>query len=119
MILNCVAKATSSKYAVCYGIGGGVLVFFSDKQIAFYGTSGVVYALGGFSLSHLMMAHAERRKFEWLAILLGVSTLIQVVTNVVTDPYFTVHWVNGGHLSGFIIGILAGLSRLAARGIRR
>ena len=38
---------------VSVGIGGGILILFSDEQIAFYGTSGVVYALGEIGRAHV------------------------------------------------------------------
>lgn len=93
---------------ITIGIGTGVLWLFSDNQLAFYGTSGVIYALGGFSLTHLPRYHDDFNRIEKLALVVGFAALISVVLDPFTEPYFEPHWINGGHASGFVIGIIVG-----------
>lgn len=90
--------------------GAGVLWAFAEQPVAFYGTSGVIYALAGYSLTHLTRQHTTRSPVEAVAVLVGVSALLSVLFDVFTGPYFTAQWVNGGHTSGFVIGAVVGWS---------
>lgn len=92
--------------------GAGFMAAFSDKQLAFYGTSGVIYALAGFSLTHLPHRHENLDLTEWFAVFIGVVALIAVLVDPVTGSYFEPEWINGGHTSGFIIGAATGMFRL-------
>jgi membrane associated rhomboid family serine protease len=39
--------------------------------------------------------------------------LLSVLFDVFTGPYFTAQWMNGGHISGFVIGAVVGWSDLS------
>lgn len=95
---------------VTIAAGAGVLWAFAEQPVAFYGTSGVIYALAGYSLTHLTRQHTTRSPVEAVAVLVGVSALLSVLFDVFTGPYFTAQWVNGGHTSGFVIGAVVGWS---------
>jgi membrane associated rhomboid family serine protease len=88
--------------------GAGVLWLFSDQSVAFYGTSGVIYALAGHSLTHLPRQHTELDLLERFAVIVGVLALLSVIFDLLTGPYVTAQWVNGGHASGFVIGAIVG-----------
>lgn len=90
------------------GFGAGILLIFSEQQIAFYGFSGSVFSLAGFALTHLPKAHVSLKRNELLAISVGILALITVLLDPFTGPYFGPHWINGGHLSGFVIGVAIG-----------
>lgn len=87
----------------------GVLVMraFTDSQLAFYGTSGIVFALAGFALVHLPWSHLRVTRVEWFASFVGVIALLQLLIDPLTGPYFDPHWINGGHTAGFVIGGVA------------
>jgi len=89
--------------------GAVFMSVFSDEQLAFYGTSGVIYALAGFSLTHLTKRHDDLNLVEWLAVVIGIAALIDVLIDPLTGPYFAPNWINGGHTSGFVIGSAIGL----------
>lgn len=90
-------------------VGGGVfLAIFTDQQIASYGVSGVVYALAGFGLIHLPRRHWPFDSLQWIVVLFGVSAMLSVVVDPFIGPYFEPNWINGGHLVGFVIGVVAG-----------
>jgi membrane associated rhomboid family serine protease len=93
--------------------GAGVLWVVADQPVAFYGTSGVIYALAGYSLTHLPRQHTPRSAIEAVAVLVGASALLSVLFDVFTGPYFTAQWMNGGHISGFVIGAVVGWSDLS------
>jgi membrane associated rhomboid family serine protease len=88
--------------------GVAFLSVFSDQQLAFYGTSGVIYALAGYSITHLPRKHDGLQLIEKLAVFIGVVALISVILDPFTGPYFEPRWINGGHTSGFVIGVVAG-----------
>lgn len=88
--------------------GAGVWWVFSDQQLAFYGTSGIIYALAGYSLTHLPRKHTDLNLIEWFAVFIGAVALISVLADPFTGPYFEPRWINGGHTSGFVIGAVAG-----------
>ncbi|MCU4719081.1 rhomboid family intramembrane serine protease [Halapricum hydrolyticum] len=88
--------------------GTASLWLFSDSQLAFYGASGIIYALAGYSFTHFTLEHDDMDLVEKVALFFGVIALVSVVFDIVTGPYFTPEWINGGHLSGFVIGGLAG-----------
>ncbi len=90
--------------------GAGVLWAFAEQPVAFYGTSGVIYALAGYSLTHLPRQHTALNAVERAAVVIGVLALLSVVLDTLTGPYFAAQWVNGGHISGFIIGAVVGRS---------
>ena len=92
-------------------LGAGFMAVFSDKQLAFYGTSGVVYALAGFSLTYLPSRGKDLELIGWFAVFIGVVAFVNVLVDPFTGPYFAPKWINGGHTSGFIIGAAIGLLR--------
>lgn len=88
--------------------GTGFMLIFSDSPVAFYGTSGVVYALAGYALLHLFWSHDQFSLSEKVAALIGSIALVLVVVDPFTGPYFDPLWINVGHASGFLIGAVAG-----------
>lgn len=93
---------------ITIAFGTAFLAVFSEKQLAFYGTSGVIYALAGYSLTHLPRSHTDLNLTEWFAVFIGAVALISVLVDPFTGPYFAPQWINGGHVSGFIIGTAVG-----------
>lgn len=87
--------------------GAVVMRAFTDSQLAFYGTSGIVFALAGFALVHLPWSHLRVTRVEWFAAFIGVVALLQVIVDPLTGPYFDPYWINGGHAVGFVIGAVA------------
>jgi membrane associated rhomboid family serine protease len=90
-----------------------VLGTFSDQQLAFYGTSGIIYALAGYSLTHLPRKHDGLDLVEMFAIFIGFVALVSVLVDPFTGPYFEPRWINGGHTSGFLIGAAVGWFELS------
>jgi len=88
--------------------GAVFLSVFSDQQLAFYGTSGIIYALAGYSLTHLPQRHDGLDLIEMFAVFLGFTALVSVLVDPFTGPYFEPQWINGGHTSGFLIGATVG-----------
>lgn len=84
------------------------IVAFAGGPIAAYGSSGTVFALSGFALVHLPRDHLLLSRIEWLAVGMGVLSLMFVVVDPFTGPYFGAEWVNGGHVGGFVVGLVAG-----------
>jgi membrane associated rhomboid family serine protease len=87
--------------------GALVMRAFTKSQLAFYGTSGIVFALAGFALIHLPWSHSRVTRVEWFAAFIGVVALLQVIVDPLTGPYFDPYWINGGHMAGFVIGGMA------------
>lgn len=88
-------------------VGALVMGAFTDSQLAFYGTSGIVFALAGFALVHLPWSHVQVTQVEWFAAFIGVIALLQILIDPLTGPYFDPYWINGGHTAGFVIGGVA------------
>jgi membrane associated rhomboid family serine protease len=93
--------------------GAAVLGTFSDQQLAFYGTSGIIYALAGYSLTHLPRKHDGLDLVEMFAIFIGFVALVSVLVDPFTGPYFEPRWINGGHTFGFLIGAAVGWFKLS------
>jgi membrane associated rhomboid family serine protease len=93
--------------------GAAVLDTFSNQQVAFYGTSGIIYALAGFSLTHLPRRHDNLDLTEKFAVLIGFFALVSVVLDPLTGTYLEPKWINGGHMSGFLIGTAVGWLELS------
>lgn len=89
-------------------IGAGVMLLFADGGIAFYGSSGIVFALAGYAVVALPRGVRALERFETVAVFIGAISVGFVVLDPVTGPYLTVDWVNGGHLGGLIVGIVVG-----------
>jgi membrane associated rhomboid family serine protease len=88
--------------------GALVLMMFSNRQVAVYGTSGIIYALAGFALTHVLRPHRHISVTESTAVGFGVFALIEVLLDPFTPPYLAPGWINGGHTLGLVIGIAAG-----------
>jgi len=110
--------------------GALILQSSTDQSVAFYGISGVVYAIAGFSLTHLPrcridteieMGHSigneeivtrirslDLNWVEKFAVIVGVITLLSVILDLLTGLYIEHQGINGGHLSGFVIGATVG-----------
>jgi len=92
-------------------VGGLLLAMFTADQVAMYGISGTVFAMGGFGLVHLGSSNDSLPAFEWVAVILGLSTVVSVAFDPFTGPYFHPDWINGGHTTGVVIGVIAGVLR--------
>lgn len=88
--------------------GALVLMMFSKQQVAVYGTSGIIYALAGFALTHILRPHRNISVIELITVVFGVVALIDVLIDPFTPPYLAPDWINGGHTLGIVIGIVAG-----------
>lgn len=68
--------------------GAALLLVFSEKQIAFYGASGIVYAYGGFALIHYLPLNQPRDIPELVSILFGLTAVLTIIIDVVGGPFF-------------------------------
>jgi len=92
--------------------GGWLLQsLFTSQQIAMYGISGTAFALGGFALVKYGTAEERLPAYQLFALVLGLAALIIVAGDPFTGPYFHPDWINGGHVTGFLIGLIAGVWR--------
>lgn len=96
---------------VATAVGVATMVPFTAKNVAFYGSSGMIFALGGFAVVFFPRWFGEVQKNEWLATLVGTVAVVTVVVDPLTGPYLTAEWINGGHLGGLTIGVVVGLWR--------
>ncbi|MFB6081546.1 MAG: rhomboid family intramembrane serine protease [Halanaeroarchaeum sp.] len=90
--------------------GVAVMAVFADGALAFYGASGIVFAMAGYAVT-IPWQPGSIRSFEWMAILLGALSLGTLLMDPLTGPYFSPHWINGGHLAGFALGLLYAKTR--------
>ncbi|MFB6152987.1 MAG: rhomboid family intramembrane serine protease, partial [Halodesulfurarchaeum sp.] len=86
------------------GTGALVLLVLGDSPVAFYGSSGIVYALGGFSLIFFPSATDPVGPAEWLAATFGGIAVLTLAVDPFTGAFLKPHWLNGGHLGGFAFG---------------
>ncbi|MFB6267382.1 MAG: rhomboid family intramembrane serine protease [Halodesulfurarchaeum sp.] len=93
------------------GTGAVVLLMLGDRPVAFYGSSGIVYALGGFSLAFFPRATDPVGPAEWLAATMGGLAFLTLAVDPFTGVFLQPHWLNGGHLGGFAFGGAVGLWR--------
>jgi membrane associated rhomboid family serine protease len=92
--------------------GGWLLQsLFTTQQVAMYGISGTVFALGGFGLVNYGSAQKSLPAYQLFALVWGVAAAINVSADPFIGPYFHHDWINGGHATGFLIGVLIGLWR--------
>jgi membrane associated rhomboid family serine protease len=84
---------------------------FTTNQIAMYGISGTVYALAGYGLVHFGLSTDRLSAFEWIAMMFGLGAAVTVVIDPFTGPYLHPDWINGGHATGFLIGVITRVVR--------
>jgi membrane associated rhomboid family serine protease len=90
-------------------VGGLVAkAVFTTTPIAVYGISGTVFALAGYALIHFGRSSEHLKAFEWVALLVGFAAATTVAVDFFTGPYLHPEWINGGHATGFMIGVLVG-----------
>lgn len=107
--------------AVSSALAFAVQAPFTDKHVAAYGASGLVFALATYSLRYtrlrlprsldgvadvLLGAPTPATR---LAAVVGVSAVLLVVVDLLSAPYFAPNWVNGAHLGGALVGLLGGV----------
>lgn len=92
-------------------IGVATMAPFTAKKVAFYGSSGMIFALGGFAVAFFPRWFGEVETSEWLATFVGAVAVVTVLVDPFTGPYFSADWVNGGHLGGVVVGLLVGFWR--------
>jgi membrane associated rhomboid family serine protease len=90
-------------------VGSLLFSLTTTGPIAYYGISGVLYALAGFAVITYGRKPNSLEPIEWLALLGGVSAGIAVGGDVLSGVMLTDQTINGGHASGLLIGL--GLSR--------
>ncbi|MFB6301665.1 MAG: rhomboid family intramembrane serine protease [Haloferacaceae archaeon] len=107
--------------AVVTGLAGAATMLpFADGPVATYGISGFVFALATYLLVHLWLAHDEpvftsegfnfdQHPLEIVGILLGVSVVLSVATDLGQALLNGFQGMNGGHLGGAVLGIVAGI----------
>lgn len=91
--------------------GAVFLWYFGNPPISVYGASGVVFALCGFALANLIWERQRLNCPELVAMLLGAVALLAVAVDPITGPYLDPHWINGTHMSGFVLGAVVGWRR--------
>ena len=100
--------------AAVFSLGGGYAIlylFANEEYIAFYGISGVVYALSGFALVRGIRNRKDVAEVDTVGAIFGISAVINVLMNLFRSfPHSPVE-VNGGHLFGLIVGLIFGLTR--------
>lgn len=110
--------------AVASVLGGiAFTATFTPRPVAVYGASGLGFALATYSLAlplgsatPLRSTYRPEHLFETLspaeelALLVGAAAALHVAVDLVTGPYLTMHWVNGGHAVGALVGLLFGLA---------
>jgi len=84
---------------------------FTTTPIAVYGISGTVFALAGYALVHFGRDTDRLPAFEWVAMLFGLAAAVTVAYDLFTGQYLHPEWINGGHTTGLVIGLLAGVVR--------
>lgn len=89
--------------------GVALMAPFTTQNVAFYGSSGMIYALGGFAVVYFPRWFGQVRTSEWFAAFVGGVAVVTVAVNLVTGPYFAAEWVNGGHLGGLGVGSVVGV----------
>ena len=91
------------------GVGYAVLLAYSpEANVAFYGISGLGYALGGFALVRGLRFRGRLTELDVVAALVGLSSVVAVGGNLLASlPHAPVD-VNGGHLSGLLFGLAVG-----------
>ena len=91
------------------GVGYAVLLTYSpESNVAFYGISGLGYALGGFALVRGLRFRGRLTELDVVAALVGLSSVVAVGGNLLASlPHAPVE-VNGGHLSGLLFGLAVG-----------
>ncbi len=97
-------------------VGVVTMAPFTGKNIAFYGSSGMIFALGGFAVVFFPRWFGEVETSEWLATLVGAVAVVTVAVDPLTGPYLTPDWVNGGHLGGLVVGMVVGRWKRTANG---
>lgn len=110
--------------AVVSGLGAYALQApFTDATVVAYGASGLGFALGGFALSLPLRARSVRFEdlvvaltaAEGVAVLLGLSAVATVLTDLATGPYLSARWANGAHAAGAAYGLVVGVRRATRR----
>lgn len=84
---------------------------FTTTPIAVYGISGTVFALAGYALVHFSRYTDRLSAFEWVAMLFGLAAAVTVAYDSFNGPYLHPEWINGGHATGLVIGLIAGVVR--------
>ncbi|WP_435064540.1 rhomboid family intramembrane serine protease [Halobaculum sp. EA56] len=94
---------------VTLGVGYAVLLAYSpEPNVAFYGISGLGYALGGFALVRGLRYRDRLPAPDVVAAVVGLSSVVEVAANLLVNLPHAPVAVNGGHLSGLVLGLLVG-----------
>ncbi|UIP00670.1 rhomboid family intramembrane serine protease [Halobaculum sp. CBA1158] len=91
------------------GVGYAVLLAYSpESRVAFYGISGLGYALGGFALVRGLRHRRDCSPLDVVAAIVGLSSVVEVAGNLFVSLPGAPAGVNGGHLSGLAFGLAVG-----------
>lgn len=102
-----VATAATASLAAGYLV---LLQFSPEPNVAFYGISGLGYALGGFALARGLRFRHALTELDTLAAVVGVTSLLDVAWNLAVALPDAPLAVNGGHFTGLVVGLLVGVS---------
>lgn len=94
-----------------YADGVKIALLSTKEHAAAYGISGFLFGLLGFGVVHLYskyQSHSGLDNREWVIVLLGVSSIVSVLVNLVT-AFFDPLALKIGHLGGISVGILFGI----------
>lgn len=95
--------------ALALGVGYAVLSTYSPaSNVAVYGISGLGYALAGFALTRAAGNPEGRSELDLIAAVIGVSSVLTVAVDLLTNLPGAPAAVNGGHLTGLVFGLLVG-----------
>ncbi|WP_277553904.1 rhomboid family intramembrane serine protease [Halobaculum limi] len=100
-----VVTAATASLAAGYLV---LLQFSPEPNVAFYGISGLGYALGGFALARGIRFRHTLTELDTLAAVVGITSLLDVVWNLAAALPDAPLAVNGGHLVGLVVGLLVG-----------
>ncbi|MFC7069807.1 rhomboid family intramembrane serine protease [Halobaculum lipolyticum] len=100
-----VAVAGVGSLAAGYAV---LLAYSPEPNVAFYGISGLGYALAGFALARGLRFRRTLTELDVVAAVVGVSSAVEVAANLLVNLPTAPVAVNGGHLAGLLVGLAVG-----------
>ncbi|MFC7097790.1 rhomboid family intramembrane serine protease [Halobaculum marinum] len=100
-----VATAAVASLATGYAV---LLAYSPQPNVAFYGISGLGYALAGFALARGVRFRDGLSELDLVAAAVGVTSTVAVAANLLVSLPDAPVAVNGGHLAGVVVGLATG-----------